>query len=162
MLIIIFKSEIKDEKSMKRFMVSLLMECVFCQISAGKSPAHVIYSDEQVMAILDKYPVAIGHTLVMPRNHFENLLEVDDDTLSRLIIVTKRIAKAVKEAVQADGINIITNVGYAAGQVIRHAHIHIIPRFNNDSLRFIFTREDVSEKEKEIIAKKIREKLMEF
>ena len=135
------------------------MKCVFCQIVAGKSPAHVIYSDDYVIAILDKYPVAVGHTLVMPKKHFENLLEVDDETLSRLIIVTKRIARAIKEVVKADGINIITNIGYAAGQVIRHAHIHIIPRFNDDSHRFMFTRIDMSEKEKEKIAEKIRELL---
>lgn len=136
------------------------MKCIFCQISAGKSPAHVIYSDEYVIAILDKYPVAMGHTLIMPRKHFENLLEIDDNTLSRLIIITKKVAKAVKEAVQADGINIITNIGYAAGQVIMHAHIHIIPRFNNDSIRFVLTTKNISEKEKEIIAKKIREVLI--
>ncbi len=138
------------------------MKCVFCQIVAGKSPAHVIYSDDYVIAILDKYPVAVGHTLVMPKKHFENLLEVDDETLSRLIIVTKRIARAIKEVVKADGINIITNIGYAAGQVIRHAHIHIIPRFNDDSHKFMFTRIDMSEKEKEKIAEKIRELLAQI
>lgn len=138
------------------------MTCVFCAIAEGKSPAFFIYSDNDVMAILDKYPVAIGHTLVMPRKHFENILEVDDNTLAKLSVIVKKVAVAVQEAVGSDGVNIITNIGYAAGQVINHAHIHIIPRFYNDSLRFIFKRVSISEEEKEKIAIKIREKLLEL
>lgn len=106
--------------------------CIFCQIIAGEIPAEKIYEDENTLAFLDISPNNPGHTLVLPKKHFENLFDIDENTLSQLMAVVKKISLAVKTAVQAEGINIGINNGSAAGQVVPHLHIHVIPRYAND------------------------------
>ncbi|HET8574831.1 MAG TPA: HIT family protein [Candidatus Paceibacterota bacterium] len=109
-------------------------DCLFCKIAAGEIPSEKIFEDENTFAFLDIHPTNPGHTLVIPKEHFENLYEIPDKILSALFITTKKLAKAVKAGTKADGINIMMNNEPAAGQVIFHAHVHVIPRFQNDGL----------------------------
>ncbi|MCU0364593.1 MAG: HIT family protein [Ignavibacteriaceae bacterium] len=108
------------------------MECIFCNIKDRKSEAEIIFEDEHVLAFLDIQPVNYGHTLVIPKNHFDNFLTVPKDELDKLIHATQFIAGVVKRSLNADGFNVISNNGNPAGQSVYHFHFHIIPRFDKD------------------------------
>ncbi len=102
-------------------------DCVFCEIIAKRSPANIVYEDDSVIAFLTNRPVNEGHTLVVPKQHYENIYEVPDELLSHLFCVVKRLSLAVKAGCEAEGIRVVQNNGLAAGQVIFHYHVHIIP-----------------------------------
>ena len=108
------------------------MECIFCNIKDRKAEAEIIFEDEHVLAFLDVQPVNYGHTLIIPKKHYDNFLTVPKDELSKLIRATQFIAGVVKRSLNADGFNVISNNGIPAGQSVYHFHFHIIPRFNND------------------------------
>lgn len=108
------------------------MECIFCNIKDRKAEAEIIFEDDHLLAFLDIQPVNYGHTLVIPKKHYDNFLTVSKDELSKLIHATQFIAGVVKRSLNADGFNVISNNGIPAGQSVYHFHFHIIPRFNND------------------------------
>ena len=104
-----------------------MSECIFCQIVQKQVMASIIYEDEQVAAFLSHRPVNAGHTLVVPKKHYKNIFEISEKEAAYLFMITKRIAQAVEDAMGAEGIRIVQNNGEAAGQVIFHLHVHIIP-----------------------------------
>ena len=101
--------------------------CIFCKIVQKKAPASIVYEDEKVVAFLSIQPINVGHTLVVPKAHYENIHDIPDEEVSHLYKIVKKLAPAVKKAVEAEGIRIVQNNGEAAGQVIFHLHVHIIP-----------------------------------
>src|ERR671926_2012784 len=107
--------------------------CIFCSIIAGESPVAKIYEDSNIFVLMDKYPINIGHTLVIPKIHYNNILLMPHEEVGRLYSFVPTIAKAVVSAVNADGFNVGQNNGRAANQIVPHVHIHIIPRFKDDS-----------------------------
>ena len=109
--------------------------CVFCKIIKGKISADKIYEDENYLAFLDITPINPGHTLLIPKAHYKNLYETPDEVLSGIAPLIKKIAAAIKQVTNANGINIGMNNEVAAGQIIPHVHFHIIPRFANDGYR---------------------------
>jgi histidine triad (HIT) family protein len=112
------------------------MECIFCNIKDKKAKAEIIFEDEYILAFLDIQPINYGHTLVIPKKHYDNFLTVPKDELNKITYATQFIAGIVKRSLNADGFNVISNNGSSAGQSVFHFHYHIIPRFNNDfSLR---------------------------
>jgi len=110
-------------------------DCIFCKIIKGEIPSSKIYENDKVLAFLDIGPVNKGHTLVIPKKHFTNIFDIDEKVLDEVSRVVRKIAPAVKKAVNADGVNVMSSNGEAAGQVVMHSHIHIIPRFKNDGLK---------------------------
>jgi histidine triad (HIT) family protein len=108
------------------------VSCPFCNIVSGQAPASIVYEDATVLAFMDLNPTSIGHTLVIPRAHWENMYEIPEKTLAEMAPVIKRICVGVKKAVGADGISILQLNGKAAGQVVMHFHVHVIPRFSKD------------------------------
>ncbi len=108
------------------------MDCIFCDIINGKSEAEIIYEDENIISFLDIRPVNYGHTLVVPKKHYDNFLSLTSTELNYLINGLQTISLAVEKSVKADGFNIVVNSGKAAGQTVFHFHFHIIPRFTND------------------------------
>ena len=108
------------------------MDCIFCDIIEGKSEAEIIYEDENIISFLDIRPVNYGHTLIIPKKHYDNFLSVSIEDMNRLTTALKIVSAAVKKSVNADGFNIVVNNGEAAGQTVFHFHFHIIPRFEND------------------------------
>ncbi len=108
------------------------MPSIFSKIISREIPAHIVYEDENTIAFLDINPVNPGHTLVVPKNEKENLLESSEEDLLRVIQVVRKIAPAIVKAVGAEGFNTETNTGEASGQSVLHTHFHIIPRFIND------------------------------
>lgn len=107
------------------------MKCIFCDIAAGKQDAHVIYEDKNHIAIMDKYPIQMGHSLVIPKEHNEKILDMPIESVSLLFSKVTLIAGAILRATGADGFNIGQNNGKAANQIIPHVHVHIIPRYEN-------------------------------
>ena len=110
-------------------------DCLFCKISKGEIPSSKVYEDKQTFAFLDIAPVHPGHTLVILKNHHEMLSEIPEKDLGHLFKAVQKVAKGVRKGTGCDGINIGMNNGKAAGQLVPHAHIHVIPRYTNDGLR---------------------------
>ena len=118
-------------------------ECIFCKIVRNEIPSKIVFENEFSLAFLDINPVSIGHTLIIPQEHWENIYETPEQTLAEMIAVVKRISVAIKKTVGADGIKVIQLNGKAAGQVVMHIHIHVIPIISNDRI-VIGHRERVS------------------
>jgi len=108
--------------------------CPFCSIASGKAPASIVYEDATVLAFMDLNPANVGHTLVVPREHWENIYEVPENVLADLFSVVKRVSAAVKKTVGAEGISVLQLNGRAAGQVVMHFHVHVMPRFSGDAV----------------------------
>ncbi len=109
-------------------------KCPFCQITRKEKDAYIVYEDEKCMAFLDAYPVTEGHTLVIPKEHYENIYEIPEDCLARIMKTCKKIAVDYRKIFQTVGLNIIQSNGSAAKQTIFHFHVHLIPRYLEDGL----------------------------
>lgn len=107
-------------------------DCIFCKIAAGQLPSSIVYEDTDTVAFMDIGPVVKGHTLVIPRTHYDPITATPDSVLQKLIVVAKKIAQAQMDGLKADGVNISQANGTVAGQIIPHIHFHVIPRFAND------------------------------
>jgi len=101
--------------------------CVFCKIVRKEAPANIVYEDDKVIAFMSIQPINVGHTLVVPKTHYDTIYAIPEDEIGYLYRIVKKMAHAVKNAVNAEGIRIVQNNGAAAGQVIFHLHTHIIP-----------------------------------
>lgn len=108
--------------------------CIFCEIISGAVPAALVYEDEKTISFLDIAPVHKGQALVVPKKHSKNIFDATDETLSYLMPIAKKIARAIQKTTGAEGINIHMNNEPAAGQSVFHTHIHVIPRFREDGI----------------------------
>lgn len=131
------------------------MHCLFCDILDGKKDGHFLYEDDSHVAFLDRYPIDIGHSLVLPRKHHEKITDMTPEDVGSVFALVPKIAKAILDATNADAFSIGQNNGRAAKQIVPHVHIHIIPRYNHKGTvwtkRQISNYNDLSE-----LAKKIR------
>lgn len=109
-------------------------DCIFCRIVSRTSPAQIIYEDDDVMAFLDITPDTPGHAQVIPKKHYDDLLQAPPEVVAQVSKVVKKIAPAIMRATNAEGFNLGVNTGEAAGQIIKHMHMHIIPRTHGDGL----------------------------
>lgn len=130
--------------------------CVFCKIIKGEIPSDKIYENDDFLAFLDINPINPGHIILIPKAHYGNLYEMPDKVLSDIAPIIKKMAIAAKQGTNADGINIGMNNDGAAGQIVPHAHFHIIPRFSNDGLRHWPGKPYINKKETDKIAEKIK------
>ena len=113
--------------------------CIFCEIIAGNIPGKKVYEDDEVLAILDISQTTKGHTLVMPKKHYENFLEMPADEFGRLMEKVQHVAKKTVRNLEANGCNVLINTNAVAGQSVMHTHVHIIPRYDeNDTIRVEF------------------------
>lgn len=109
-------------------------DCIFCKIVAGEIPCKKIIEDETILAFMDISPLNTGHLLVIPREHFEDILEIQPELYGRLFSMAANIAKAVYEVVAPEGMNVMQLNGKAGNQVVPHLHIHLVPRWTGDGL----------------------------
>ncbi len=136
-----------------------MSSCVFCQIVGGTAPASLVYDDEEIVAFLDLFPVHPGHTLVVPRVHVEDLRTCPLPVAGRLFRVSAQLAPAIVKATGAAGFNVWTANGKAAGQEIFHLHLHVLPRFEDDSFGLRFPKSyprEAARHELEVLAERIR------
>jgi len=108
--------------------------CVFCKIVRKEAPASVLFEDNSTLAFLDIRPLNDGHTLVIPKEHYETIYDMPEDLVCQIYMLVKRMTVAVKNATKADGITIIQQNGRAAGQEVLHVHVHVVPRFQGQKL----------------------------
>jgi len=132
------------------------MNCIFCDILDGKRVGHFIYEDNTHVAFLDRYPIDVGHSLVLPRHHQERLTDMKPEDVGLLFSKIPMIAKAILKATSADAFSLGQNNGMAAKQIIPHVHVHIIPRYHSKGT--IWTKRSIpNDDELANLAKKIRE-----
>ena len=134
-------------------------ECIFCKIAAGDLPASRIYEDDQVLAFLDIGPIHEGHTLVIPKSHYDTLDACPPETLMTVARILGRIAQALVEVTGCDAYNCLCNNGRAAGQLVDHVHFHLIPRFKGDRVFSKWPSQQYAEGRIDIVAEAIRNKL---
>ena len=133
-------------------------ETIFSKIIRREIPAEIVYEDEEVLAFLDIAPNNPGHTLVIPKEQSRNILTISSESWSKVMEAIRILAPKIKDAVNADGINIKMNNEEASGQEVFHTHVHIIPRFKEDGLTY-WPAKPYGEGELEKVAEKIRAEL---
>lgn len=133
--------------------------CIFCKIIAGEIPSATVYENDDFKVIMDIFPGAKGHMILLPKKHSANLFELDDETASKALLVARKVAIAMKAEVDCEGINLLQNNGEAAGQTIFHFHIHLIPRFKGDQVNTTWVQGSYPEGEATSLAKAIAARL---
>ena len=113
-----------------------MTDCVFCKIRDGRIPSLKVYEDEATLAFMDINPLNEGHTLVIPRAHVATLYEADEADLQAVIATASRVARAIRDALRPDGLNLLQANGAAAFQSVPHFHLHLVPRFTGDGKGF--------------------------
>ena len=106
-----------------------MSDCIFCKLAGGEIPTATLYEDDRFRVILDAGPASKGHTLILPKEHYENICDIPEDLLSGAIVLAKKMCVKMKERLGCDGINVVQNNGSEAGQTVFHFHIHLIPRY---------------------------------
>lgn len=129
--------------------------CIFCKIINGDIPSTKIYEDEQFMIMLDIGPASFGHALLLPKDHYANVFEMPEDVLAKAICLAKEIGEKLVKALGADGLNLVQNNGLAAGQTVFHYHMHLIPRYENDSVGELWTPGSLSAEQRQEILDKL-------
>jgi histidine triad (HIT) family protein len=114
-------------------------DCIFCKIVAGELPGTIVAEDERTVAFMDISPATRGHALVVPRRHAPDVAAIDDDDLTACVLAARRLARRAKEALGADGVNLMNSWGQAAWQTVFHFHLHVIPRYAGDPLELPWT-----------------------
>ena len=127
-------------------------DCLFCKIAKGEIHSATVYEDSHFTVILDVNPATKGHCLIIPKEHFDNIYDLDGETAGKLFALATCIARSMRDALKCDGLNLIQNNGEVAGQTVFHFHMHLIPRYenakNNDMLQWsheTFTPEEMAE-----------------
>ena len=109
-------------------------DCIFCKIVRGEAPSHLVCEDARTIVFMDIFPVTDGHTLVVTKDHFENVFEADEDTLAAVARTSHRVAAAIRSELAPDGLMVFQLNGRAAGQTVFHYHVHLMPRASGEPL----------------------------
>ena len=117
-------------------MIEAKRSCIFCRILAGDAPASRIYEDDDVLVFMDLFPVEDGHTLIIPKFHWENIFETPTEALQKVIDISQSIARAIYKSLDPQGIQVFQLNGEAAGQTVFHYHMHLIPRWQGGAFTF--------------------------
>jgi histidine triad (HIT) family protein len=135
--------------------------CIFCQIVDGRLPSHRIYEDNDVLAFLDIQQTTSGHTIVIPKHHYDHFLSTPKSVMNQVMNVAQRIGQAQIQTLQAKGVNLLSNVLKAAGQSVFHFHVHVIPRYlPSDRLTIAMMKpDDVDQLNLPILAKQLKDHL---
>ncbi len=130
-------------------------DCIFCKIANGSIPSKTIYEDAEFRVILDLGPATKGHALILPKEHYADIYEIPEETAADAMKLAQKMAKLMTEKLHCDGFNIVQNNGEAAGQTVRHFHIHLIPRYKDDGQHIMWTPGEISQDELELIKNQI-------
>ena len=131
--------------------------CIFCKIAAGDIPSATIYEDDDFRVILDIEPASKGHALILPKEHYANLYELSDEVAAKALIVAKKVISKMTDIVGCEGYNVVQNNGEAAGQTVFHFHIHLIPRYEDDTVNITWKQGHLTEEVKAEILSKMNE-----
>ena len=134
------------------------MASIFSKIAAGEIPSATLYEDDDFRVILDIEPASKGHALILPKEHYANLYELDDEIAAKVLVLAKKIVTKLSDILGCEGYNIVQNNGAAAGQSVFHYHMHLIPRYKDDTVDIKWKLGTLTEEDKEYILKKMNEK----
>ncbi|HIW83931.1 MAG TPA: HIT family protein [Candidatus Dorea gallistercoris] len=139
----------KREKKMKD------ENCIFCKLANGEIPTATLYEDDDFRVILDTGPASKGHALILPREHYKNLYELDDEIAAKTLVLAKKMITKLTDVLECDGYNIVQNNGETAGQTVFHFHVHLIPRYKGDTVGLGWKMGELTEEDKEEILSKL-------
>ena len=131
-------------------------DCIFCKIAAGEIPSATLYEDEDFRVILDLSPASKGHALILPKEHYRNLYDIDAETAAKAFVLAKKMVKKMTDVLGCDGYNVVQNNEEAAGQTVFHFHMHLIPRYKGDNVGLGWKMGELTDADKEEILKKIK------
>jgi histidine triad (HIT) family protein len=134
-------------------------DCIFCKIIAGKIPAEVVYENDHAVCILDIHPIHYGHTLIIPRVHCRDFLELPPETYTCVLKAARAVSQALVDSLHLEGYNLFSNNGYVAGQSVFHFHFHVTPRYANDNIKFVLKLKEYANGEIRRTADLIRQSL---
>lgn len=129
--------------------------CIFCKISNGEIPSTKLYEDDEFVIILDVGPASLGHALILPKEHYANIFEMPEELLKKSVSLAKVWGEKLVKALHADGLNLVQNNGLAAGQTVYHYHLHLIPRYDQDTVGELWTPGTLSEEQRQEILDKL-------
>jgi histidine triad (HIT) family protein len=131
-------------------------DCIFCKIAAGEIPSRKIYEDKDLIAIMDLSPTSKGHSLIIPKEHYTNIYDIDEEIAGKVMKTAKKLATKMTVALNCDGFNLLQNNGETAGQTMFHFHMHLIPRYKDaDNNMLKFTSVSFSDEEMDSIRDQI-------
>lgn len=130
--------------------------CIFCKIAAGEIPSATLYEDDDFRVILDLSPASKGHALILPKEHYRNLYDLDDELAAKVLVLAKKMTLRLKEVLECDGYNIVQNNEEAAGQTVFHFHMHMIPRYQGDKVGLGWKMGKLSDEDKEEILNQLK------
>ena len=133
--------------------------CIFCDIVCGQAPARIVHDDDRTLAFLDIFPITRGHTLVVPKAHARDLRDADPEDVAAVARTAQLVARALDDAVDPDGLNLLQTNGAAAMQTVFHLHVHVLPRWEGDSLHVTFERRPGDPDDLEVVAEELRDAL---
>lgn len=129
--------------------------CVFCKIISGEFSSYTLYEDDDFKVIFDINPATFGHALLVTKNHYKNLFELDDTVASKALVIAKKVATVLANELKCDGFNLLQNNEEIAGQTIFHFHIHLIPRYKNDNVSLVPSTIKIDEEKAAELSEKI-------
>ena len=129
--------------------------CIFCKLANGDIPTNTVFEDEDFRVILDLGPASKGHALILPKTHAANIYELSDELAAKAMVLAKKMAGKMTEALNCDGFNIVQNNGEVAGQTVFHFHMHLIPRYKGDGVGLTWTPGELTDEVREEILSKI-------
>lgn len=133
--------------------------CIFCKIIGGEIPSNTIYEDDEFKVILDASPASKGHALILPKEHYADIYEIDEKTAGHAMQLAKKLAKHMTDVLKCDGFNIVQNNHEIAGQTVFHFHMHLIPRYKEDNVGITWKPGELTDKDKEEILSKVKAQL---
>ncbi len=134
-------------------------DCIFCKIANGEIPSATIYENSDFRVILDVAPANRGHALIIPKEHFKDIFDIDAVTAGKLFSLATEVARAMKNVLHCDGLNIVQNNGLIAGQTVFHFHLHLIPRYEGDGIKLTWEQHESDSTDLQELAREIRKKI---
>lgn len=131
--------------------------CIFCKIANGEIPSATLYEDEDFRVILDLGPASKGHALILPKEHYKDLYEIDDEVAAKALVLAKKMITKMTKVLGCKGYNIVQNNGELAGQTVFHFHMHLIPRYENDNVGLGWNVGTLTDEDKSEILLKLSE-----
>lgn len=133
-----------------------MSDCIFCKIANGEIPSATLYEDEDFRVILDLGPASKGHALILPKSHAANIYELPEELAGKAMILAKKMAGKMTEALKCDGFNIVQNNGEIAGQTVFHFHMHLIPRYQGDQVKLGWTPGTLTDEVRDELLEKLK------
>lgn len=134
-------------------------DCIFCKIAKGEIPSATVYETSDFKVILDVAPANKGHVLIITKEHFDNIFEIDAETAAKLFSLATVVARAIKDEIGCEGLNVVQNNGEVAGQTVNHFHLHLIPRFKDDDVNITWKPGESDPAEQAELAKALKKRI---